>query len=57
MLFDTLIDSVSGVDWFNTIGIHLTNPSRTRHTFPNNQLGKLLIALLGALTLILTLVV
>jgi hypothetical protein len=40
MLFDTLIDSVSGVDWFNTIGIHLANPSRTRHTFLNNQLGE-----------------
>jgi hypothetical protein len=42
MLFDTLIDSVSGVYGLNTIGIHLANPSRTRHTFPHNQLGELL---------------
>jgi hypothetical protein len=41
LLFDTLIDSVSGVYWFNSISIHLADPSRTRHTFPNNQLGEL----------------
>jgi hypothetical protein len=41
MLFDTLIDSVSGLYRFTTISIHLANPIRTRHTFPNNQLGEL----------------
>jgi hypothetical protein len=41
MMFDTLIDSVSSVYGFNTIGIHLANPSRTRHTFLNYQLGEL----------------
>jgi hypothetical protein len=32
MFFDTLIDSVSGVYGFNTIGVVLANPSRTGHT-------------------------